>query len=600
MNSMASSTTKKSLVLFWQYTKRYAALFWAGTLGSVFGVVSQDILPPLIVSRAFDRLQAGYAEGRDFSFDEFQIYFFLYLASMFVGFVVWRVQAFCVWKFEIAVRRDFAQDIYNHLQSQSQRFHADRFGGSLVSQTNKIIAAYERFMDDFIWNIVPSITTVVFALGLLFFISPRYAVILVIVSSIYLLVMNRRIRKQLPFNRDEAAKESKQTAALADAITNMSTIRAFGAEKQESKRFAGVIDTTYNASNKLAWEALKTDSTSHFMTNGFHVIAFLFGLIAVTNLDVNVGVLFLVISYTGAIVNRLWQFGRLLRNQSRAFGDATEMTEILGITPDVRDTSEPIKATIRHGAIEFKNVSFAYADNRKVPLFKGLNMRIKPGEKVGLVGHSGGGKTTVTRLLLRFADIQKGQITIDEQDISKLRQSELRSHIAYVPQEPMLFHRSLAENISYANLSASQKEIEAIAKMAHAHEFIEQLPDGYDTLVGERGVKLSGGQRQRVAIARAMLKNAPILVLDEATSALDSESEILIQDALWKLMEGRTAIVIAHRLSTIQKMDRILVMDEGKIVEEGSHKELLQQNGIYANLWGHQSGGFLQEEEDGD
>ena len=215
--------------------------------------------------------------------------------------------------------------------------------------------------------------------------------------------------------------------------------------------------------------------------------------------------------------------------------------------------------------------------------------------KVGLVGHSGSGKTTLTKLLLRFMDIDSGTIRIDGQDISKLRQSKLRSHIAYVPQEPILFHRTLAENIGYGQLGSSKRAIITASKLANSDGFISKLPDGYDTLVGERGVKLSGGQRQRVAIARAMLKNAPILLLDEATSALDSESEELIQDALWKLMDGRTTIVIAHRLSTIQKMDRILVMDDGKIIEEGTHKELVRQNGSYANLWQKQSGGFIED-----
>ena len=228
-------------------------------------------------------------------------------------------------------------------------------------------------------------------------------------------------------------------------------------------------------------------------------------------------------------------------------------------------------------------------------MFTNLNLRIKPGEKVGLVGPSGGGKTTITKLLLRFMDIQAGSISIDNHNISQINQQVLRQHIAYVPQEPMLFHRSLKENISYGNLAASEREIIAVAKMAHAHDFIEKLEDKYDTLVGERGIKLSGGQRQRVAIARAMLKNAPILILDEATSALDSVSEILIQDALWKLMDNRTAIIIAHRLSTIQEMDRIVVLSDGAIQEQGTHKELLRMNGIYKDLWSHQSGGFMKD-----
>jgi ATP-binding cassette subfamily B protein len=211
------------------------------------------------------------------------------------------------------------------------------------------------------------------------------------------------------------------------------------------------------------------------------------------------------------------------------------------------------------------------------------------------VGPSGGGKTTLSSLLLRFMDVNEGEICIDGQNITHITQADLRQNIAYVPQEPMLFHRTIRDNIRYGEIEAGSQAVEAVAKMAHAHEFISNLSHGYDTLVGERGIKLSGGQRQRVAIARAMLKNAPILILDEATSALDSESEVLIQDALWKLMEGRTAIVIAHRLSTIQKMDRIVVLDNGKIVEQGTHHELLAHKGLYAKLWAHQSGGFIEE-----
>jgi ATP-binding cassette subfamily B protein len=249
---------------------------------------------------------------------------------------------------------------------------------------------------------------------------------------------------------------------------------------------------------------------------------------------------------------------------------------------------------ISKGAVTFENVSFTHAGADDA-IFENFELTIQPGEKIGLVEHSGSGKTTFTRLLLRFSDIDSGQILIDGQNIAHITQDDLHRHIAYVPQEPLLFHRSIAENIAYGKAEADQAEIEKVAKLAHAAEFIETLPKGYETLVGERGVKLSGGQRQRVAIARAMIKDAPILVLDEATSALDSESEKLIQSALWKLMEGRTAVVIAHRLSTIQKMDRIVVLDNGKIVEQGSHKNLLQKNGTYAALWAHQSGGFIDE-----
>jgi ATP-binding cassette subfamily B protein len=251
---------------------------------------------------------------------------------------------------------------------------------------------------------------------------------------------------------------------------------------------------------------------------------------------------------------------------------------------------------VQDGRIDCTNVRFRYADSTADDyIFDGLNLHIEPGQKIGLVGHSGGGKSTLTRLLLRFDEITDGSITIDGQDICAVTQASLRAQISYVPQEPLLFHRSIRENIAYGNTAATQQEVERAAQLAYAHDFIIKLSDGYNTVVGERGVKLSGGQRQRIAIARAMLKNAPILVLDEATSALDSESEKAIQKALWELMDGKTAVVIAHRLSTIQKMDRILVLDDGTIVEDGSHKQLLAQDGIYAKLWAHQSGGFIEE-----
>jgi len=325
------------------------------------------------------------------------------------------------------------------------------------------------------------------------------------------------------------------------------------------------------------------------------ITALLVAVISVVSFGANIATVFLILSYTSNIVDQLFQFSNnSLRNYNRSVGDTIDMVKILNKEPEIKDPAEPEPVKMNRGAIKFTDVVFTHkgADHA---IFKNLNLRIKPGEKVGLVGQSGSGKTSLTRILLRFSDIDSGSIEIDGQDIKNVTQADLRRAISYVPQEPILFHRTIAENISYGRTEADIKEVEAIARKANADEFIRTLEHGYETVVGERGVKLSGGQRQRVAIARAMLKNAPILVLDEATSALDSESEALIQDALWKLMEGRTAIVIAHRLSTIQKMDRIIVLDSGEIVEEGSHKDLLYKKGIYAKLWDRQSGGFLEE-----
>ena len=594
----SKNTTSNTLRIQWTYTRRYLPEFLAGTIGAVLAVITQNMIPPLIIATIFNKLQFGYSHHMTLHLSMFVPYIFYFGLTMLLGVIFWRLQSYYVWQFEIKVRRDMVNDIFNHLQTHSQDFHSNKFGGSLVSQTNKFASAYERLMDDFIWNIVPSITTIIVAIGVLAFISFNYALVLFVVVLIYLALMSRRIIRQLPHNAKVAELETRQTGALADAITNIATVRAFAREKYETQRFAGVSNKLFKANTVLSVEILKSEALSQVQTNGFQVIAVLAGLIAITNYGMSASILYLVISYTQNITNQLWQFSRLIRNVNRGLGDAVEMTEILLTKPDITDPETSEKRRIHRGEVTFKSVNFAYPERATEPLFKKLNIKVKPGEKVGLVGPSGGGKTTITQLLLRFMDIQSGEIAIDGQNIAHIKLEDLRSHIAYVSQEPILFHRTLAENIGYGYPGANMQMIEAVSKMAHAHGFISELQDGYDTLVGERGVKLSGGQRQRVAIARAMLKNAPILVLDEATSALDSVSEVLIQDALWKLMENRTALVIAHRLSTIQKMDRIIVLENGLVVEEGSHTDLLRiENGTYAELWAHQSGGFFDDDE---
>ena len=313
-----------------------------------------------------------------------------------------------------------------------------------------------------------------------------------------------------------------------------------------------------------------------------------------TWLGLSISTLVLIVNYSQNIMGDLWNIHSVFKSFNRIFGDAYEMTEILDMPDDVVDLPDAKALKVTAGAVAFDDITFRHHD-AKAPIFANFTLDVQPGERIGLVGISGSGKTTLTKLLLRFADVDAGTITIDGQDIKHATQKSLRQSVAYVPQETALFHRSIAENIAYAKPDATIGEITRAAKLANAHEFIKDLPNGYDTLVGERGIKLSGGQRQRVAIARAILKDAPILVLDEATSALDSESEALIQDALKELMNGRTSLVIAHRLSTVANLDRIIVLNNGKIVEQGSHRQLLKNGGPYAKLWSRQSGAFLEE-----
>lgn len=589
-------TVIPTLKIIWRFTRPYPFLFWYGTIGSVLGVLSDSVIPQFIIAEAFNRLQHLYVSHEVITFHSIEPYFIAYSISAFAALVIWQTQAMSVWRYEIKAMKKITEHIFRHIEYMDSKFHADRFGGALVSQATKFVRSYELLVDTFNWNIVNGVTAFFASLIVLLIVSPVYALVFTGVSTVYFVVVYRQMKYQIPYNTKLSNSESETTAKLADAITNVATIRAFAGETTETDLFSR--QTTKKAQHhwKLMNVQMKNESISRSGIMVVKIVAFGVGLIGVATLHTPIGALYLTLTYTLSLTERLWQFMFIIRNINRSLGDAADMTEILQLDTAIKDPADPEPVRIHRGRIEFKEVNFRYEEGEKHALFTGLNLRIKPGEQVGLVGHSGGGKSSLAKLLSRFMDIDAGSILIDGQDITHIRQRDLRKSIAYVPQDPLLFHRSLMDNIRYGRPEASDKEVVAVAKLAHADDFIVTLPKGYDTLVGERGVKLSGGQRQRVAIARAMLKNAPILVLDEATSALDSESEALIQDALWKLMEGRTALVIAHRLSTIQKMDRIIVLENGQVVEEGSHRELLTNNGTYARLWAHQSGGFLEDD----
>lgn len=595
MDSNEKQLNQQTLKYFWQYAWRYKRYVIGLLIVTPLASLMWRLVPPLVVSRILERIGNGDFIRGDL-WGSFGRDLLLYAGvNILGGVIIWRIAIYLMWKLEMHVQQDMHQRIFDHLMNQSAQFHASRFGGSLVSQANKFAGAYIRVADTTIFNIVTMVSALVFSIAILIPRAPYVALFFVLFSALFILVSVKITKPVRDLSAKEAAASTRQTGYLADAVTNIMAIKSFATNRFERKRYARATEKTRQATNRLMRASLFRDFIFSSFTSTLNTTALVIAAISVVWFSSDVATVFLVFSFTNVLNQYLWDFSQTaLRNYNRALGDAREMTAILGLEPEIKDPERPLSAKISRGDIKLDDLTFTHHESKE-PLFSHLNLHIKAGEKVGLVGHSGSGKTTLTKLLLRYVDIDKGAIMIDGQDIRAIAQEDLRSHISYVPQEPLLFHRSLAENISYGRTGASQQEIEAIAKLAHAHEFIKDLPLGYDTLVGERGVKLSGGQRQRIAIARAMLKNAPVLVLDEATSALDSESETLIQDALWKLMEGRTSLVIAHRLSTIQKMDRIIVLDNGKVVEEGTHKELIRKNGAYASLWRHQSGGFIEE-----
>lgn len=581
---------KQIFALFWRAAMRYP---WRTTISiinpSLTGIIGAFI-GPLIIAQLLEKLQAG-----NLTLDAAWPPIIMYAATQIYGEIIgWRITLYTAWSMEVFAERDLYNQIVSHLSQQSLGFHANRFGGSLVSQATKLTGSFERFWNTIIFEVVPVTTSVITATVVLGFIFWQYAVVLAVMSVVFALFVFVTSRFLARLTTKEAQASSAMSGRLADIITNVMTVKSHGAEEQELK-----------AANKLAdvWRARSLDEMRGFLkiSTGYSSMIVIINLLAIITAVwasehhlISIGTVYLAVTYTLTVARQLWEINGIMRGYNRVLGDAHDMAEILSLQPEIKDTHSA-ELSVKKGIITIDHIRFAHENSENNVLFDDFSLMIPAGQKVGLVGHSGSGKTTLTRLLLRFSDLDSGTITIDGQDIGKVTQASLRRAISYVPQEPLLFHRSLRENIAYGRPDATDEEIYHAAKQAHALEFIETLPQKFDTMVGERGVKLSGGQRQRIAIARAILKDAPILVLDEATSALDSESERLIQDALKQLMKGRTSLVIAHRLSTISKLDRIVVLENGRIIEDGSHQALLEQKGSYARLWSHQSGGFIEE-----
>ena len=584
--------SKEIFRLFWKTSapykhRRNLAIFFA-----MLTLVVTIFVGPLIIAQLLSIIQHNQLHDSKNLWTLIALYSVSGLWSSVIG---WRLVLYLVWTFETAMQRDLYAQCFSKLTNQTLFFHSNKFGGSLVSQTNKLVGAVESFWDTIIWSVLPLVVSLVGSIIVLSTLLWQYALFLLIFSIVFSIVVYYGSKPMAKLTKKEAKASNKLNGQLADVISNVLAVKSSGAEATEQKFFAKTVSSWRNSSLDVMRGFLKVSTVYSSINMVIKIGAIAFAVYAAQNNLVSVASVYLIITYTGSVAHELWNMNGIMRNYNRIIGNANDMVEILQTPTTLIDKSDS-KLEVTNGEISMDKITFTHDEGQGDTLFHDFSLDIKPGEKIGLVGASGSGKTTFTKLLLRFADIDSGKITIDGQDISEVTQASLRAKIAYVPQEPLLFHRSVRENIAYGRPDATDAEIEEATKKAGAYDFIVGLKDGFDTMVGERGTKLSGGQRQRVAIARAILKDAPILVLDEATSALDSESEALIQKSLETLMENRTSIVIAHRLSTIAKLDRIIVLKDGKIVEDGSHDELInKKRGVYAKLWARQSGGFIEE-----
>jgi len=582
------STNLKILKL---YTSYWVQKPWL-LIGSLFigpAAVLQTVMSPLFIAKALGQLASHHPVNSN------------YIVFAGISLVVGACMEFIATHYylspldESIIRNLYARCLH-HLLRQEPDFFANNFSGALITKANRLASSYNIFSFVIFLNVLGQLCSVIAAIGIMLYYNVSLGLGIAALWLLSVTIVTYLGIARMRFRRRAVAKESEQTGEFADIITNISAVKTFAREHTEEERY----DRTNRERGRLltaSWAvAIRNGFVVQLLCGVLQMAVFVGGIFSVEHGSLTIAMFLLFQVYVLRIIVSISSTSLFVRQLEGVFGDAAEMTELLEREPTIQDPVKPEKSHIQRGAIELRGVDFSYTTNgSSQKLLQGFNLNISPGEKVGLVGPSGGGKSTLTKLLLRFIDVQDGSISIDSQDVRNLRQVDLHHSIAYVPQEPLLFHRSIRENIRYGLLDATDEEVIRVAKQAHAHEFITALPDQYDTLVGERGVKLSGGQRQRIAIARAMIQEAPILILDEATSALDSESEVLIQDSLWKLMRGRTTIVIAHRLSTIQKMDRIIVLDHGAIVEQGTHKELLKHKGLYAKLWAHQSGGFIDD-----
>lgn len=508
--------------------------------------------------------------------------------------VPWRGLNYIWAKFVPIIVNRVTSSMMDYVLSHSYQFYQSNLLGQIAKQISTLTDGITKLITLTSANLLRGISLLLTAFITAYFVNPIFCLILVIWFIFFASTSILMSKKLVKLSDHQALKESIVMGELVDSLSNSSNVKLFSQKLYETTRMIPFFTNQQKAYTSTAIYSMIIAC----IQGGLIAIMMAFSIFFLVHLygkgEVTVGDFALILGLSIKTGHMMWFTMSEVDEFNKAVGRCTQSLMSLMLPIEITDKPHASALKCPHGKIIFNKVKFHYKGAE--PLFQNKSIAIAQGQKIGLVGFSGGGKSTFVNLIMRFYDVTDGAILIDGQDIRDVTQDSLRENIATIPQDPLLFHRSLMENIRYGNINATDEEVIKAAQRAHAHEFIEELPQGYDSLAGERGVKLSGGQRQRIAIARAILKNAPILILDEATSQLDSVTENLIQESLWELMQNKTTIIIAHRLSTLLRMNRILAFDKGKIIEDGSHTELLANNGLYKSLWDAQVGGFLGDD----
>ncbi|MFT7328385.1 MAG: ATP-binding cassette subfamily B protein [Crocinitomicaceae bacterium] len=587
------SNTKKILNYFSPVFKKYRLYGILSVLFFTGWVLLSNTVKPFIYKQMVDQA----SDQISLSFFSIEIFIPLLVSLcviLFINHLIARLGSHFLVLFQGKSSLEIDKRGFNYATSHSYDFYANNFVGSLTNKVSRLAANYRNLSETIGFGFWLLFVNIIASVVVLSYQNLSIGFLFAVAMTIFIFFSISFTKKQARFDMDRSRQGSVAKGVLSDSMTNILNIKIFSALQQESDYFNNFL-VEYNQASFKSWfyqNRVRIYKSIFFFF--FELLTIGLSLYLFVEQQISIGTLVLIQAYVLSIGANAWNLDKTLTGFIETYSDTVDAIDVVTEDISVKDLANPEPINMNKGQVSFKNISFTYPDGDHV--FEKFNLNFIYGQSVGIVGKSGSGKTTLTKLLLRFYDIDAGELLIDNQNITSVTQSDLRSKIAYIPQETILFHRSIYENIAYGNSDASREEVLDAAKSAHVDEFVENLNEGYKTKVGERGIKLSGGQRQRIGIARAMLKkDAPILVLDEATSSLDSMSEQYIQDSFEKLSDNRTTIVIAHRLSTIQKMDRILVMDRGEIIEDGSHSELLSKNGHYAELWNSQVNGFIQE-----